>query len=99
MHDFRGFMRVGAKRGAILLALAALLQFAAPRSFAQNAPKRPRITGIDHVRLYVSDMDASRNFYARLMALHAGGGGCAGAPRSCFMVGAGRNQSIQLEMA
>jgi hypothetical protein len=52
MQGFVGVMHVWAKHAAILLAAGVLLQFFPLHSPAQDAPKRPRITGIDHVRLY-----------------------------------------------
>jgi len=33
--------------------------------------KRPRITGIDHVTIYVSDMERSRHFYGEVLGLHS----------------------------
>jgi catechol 2,3-dioxygenase-like lactoylglutathione lyase family enzyme len=33
---------------------------------------RPRITGIDHVTIYVSDVEKSRRFYSRVLGLTAG---------------------------
>ena len=48
-------------RTAALFSLLAALT-AAPAG-AQDAPKRPRITGISHAAFYVSDMAKARAFY------------------------------------
>ena len=52
----------------------------------QNSPWRPKISGIDHVRLYVSDIAKSRAFYGDVLGLPASGGNCAGDARPCFAV-------------
>jgi catechol 2,3-dioxygenase-like lactoylglutathione lyase family enzyme len=98
MHGLIGVMRMYLwKHATILLASVLLFQLAALHSGAQDKPKRPRITRIVHVRLYVSNLEASRAFYRQLMGLRAGGGGCTDAPRPCFTVGWSRRQAIQLE--
>jgi catechol 2,3-dioxygenase-like lactoylglutathione lyase family enzyme len=56
---------------------------------------RPKITGIDHVRVYVSDMVKSRAFYADSFGLPASGGNCWGSTRPCFPVNS--NQVVELE--
>jgi len=61
----------------------------------QNAPARPKITGIDHVRLYVSDVTKSRAFYGDVLGLPASGGNCTGDARPCFAVNA--EQYVELE--
>jgi catechol 2,3-dioxygenase-like lactoylglutathione lyase family enzyme len=60
------------KSAAGLLALCALCQSAAFRSRADERPERPRITGIDHVTIYVSDVNKSRKFYSDVLGLAAG---------------------------
>jgi len=60
-----------------------------------NPPVRPKITGIDHVRLYVSDVAKSRAFYAGAFGLPTAGGNCAGDTRPCFAVNAA--QYVELE--
>jgi catechol 2,3-dioxygenase-like lactoylglutathione lyase family enzyme len=62
---------------------------------AQDKPTRPRITGIDHVRLYVKDVDSARSFYTKILGLPSGGGGCVGVLRPCFPVS--WYQQIELE--
>jgi catechol 2,3-dioxygenase-like lactoylglutathione lyase family enzyme len=49
-------------------------------------PKRPHITGIDYVRIYVSDMDKSRHFYSDVFGLTIG---CPQYPawEACFLLG------------
>src|SRR5271163_9418 len=62
---------------------------------AQDAPVRPRITGIDHVVLYVTSVDNARAFYTKALGLPSEGGGCAGVARPCFPVN--WDQQIRLE--
>jgi catechol 2,3-dioxygenase-like lactoylglutathione lyase family enzyme len=38
-------------------------------AFAQQAPKRPKITGIDHVDFYTTDAAANRELYAGVLSL------------------------------
>jgi catechol 2,3-dioxygenase-like lactoylglutathione lyase family enzyme len=64
---------------------------------AQDKPKRPRITGIDHVRIGVTDADKSRQFYTKLFGVRLKGGMCFDASRTCFTVGWGQNQTIELK--
>jgi catechol 2,3-dioxygenase-like lactoylglutathione lyase family enzyme len=63
---------------------------------AQDQPKRPRITGIDHVRIYVTDINKSSQFYTKLIGVRHRGGMCSGASRPCFTVGWGQHQTIEL---
>jgi len=70
MQGVLGVIRIGARCATVVLAVGVVMQAlsvdtpglagaqrAAPLlgRFAQDTIKRPRITGIDHVRLYVSD--------------------------------------------
>jgi catechol 2,3-dioxygenase-like lactoylglutathione lyase family enzyme len=64
---------------------------------AQVQPARPKITGIDHVRIYVSGIDNARSFYGKALGLPSGGGGCAGVARTCYPVN--WYQQIELELA
>jgi catechol 2,3-dioxygenase-like lactoylglutathione lyase family enzyme len=64
---------------------------------AQHKPARPKITGIDHVRIYVSGVDNARSFYGKTLGLPSGGGGCAGVARPCYPVN--WYQQIELEQA
>ncbi len=82
----------------LLLATGFLFQLAALHSGAQDKPKRPRITGIDHVRLYVKDVDKSREFYKSIMGLPERGG-CIGHTGACFTIVWDRRQAIELEPA
>jgi catechol 2,3-dioxygenase-like lactoylglutathione lyase family enzyme len=98
MQGLIGAMRMYLwKHATILLASVLLFQLAALHSDAQDKPKRPRITGIDHVRLYVSDPDKSYEFYAKLMGVRKGGPVCLDDARPCLAVGLAQNQTIQLE--
>jgi catechol 2,3-dioxygenase-like lactoylglutathione lyase family enzyme len=71
---------------------------AALHSGAQDKPKRPRITGIDHVRLFVKDVDKSREFYKSTMGFPERGG-CIGDTATCFTIFWDRRQAIELEPA
>jgi catechol 2,3-dioxygenase-like lactoylglutathione lyase family enzyme len=63
----------------------------------QDIPARPRITGIDHVRIYVTDISKSRGFYSKLFGVRLRGGMCFDDSGSCFTVGWGQDQTIELE--
>jgi catechol 2,3-dioxygenase-like lactoylglutathione lyase family enzyme len=99
VQDFLGVMRIWAKHAAVLLVIGAPLHLATHHSGAQDTPKRPRITGVDHVRLYVTDIEKSREFYSKLIGVRSNGGMCFDDSRPCFTVGWGRNQTIELEKA
>jgi len=51
-----------------------------------GSPVRPKITGIDHVRIYVRDVAKSGAFYSSAFGLPASGGHCSGNTRPCFPV-------------
>jgi catechol 2,3-dioxygenase-like lactoylglutathione lyase family enzyme len=63
---------------------------------AQDQPTRPKITGIDHVRIYVTDIEKSRAFYSHLIGVRPGGR-CFYTSVPCFTVGWRENQTILLE--
>jgi catechol 2,3-dioxygenase-like lactoylglutathione lyase family enzyme len=80
----------------ILLALCAVLQseiLAAP----QEQPRRPRITGIDHVSIYVSDVNRSRQFYSDVLGLTINCPQYVGR-ETCLLVGSS-NQRLLLQPA
>jgi catechol 2,3-dioxygenase-like lactoylglutathione lyase family enzyme len=62
-------------------------------------PARPKITGIDHVRLYVSDIEKSREFYSKLFGIRLKGGMCFDTSNRCFTVGWAHDQTIDIEQA
>jgi catechol 2,3-dioxygenase-like lactoylglutathione lyase family enzyme len=96
MHGFLGVMRTYAKHAAILLAAGLFLQLAVLHSRAQDKIKRPRITGIDHVRLYVTDIDKSREFYFKYVRLDTTAeGACRTVAYPCLPVN--RQQQIELQ--
>jgi len=66
---------------------------------AQGKPARPKITGIDQVRIYVTDLGNSRQFYAKLFGVRPNGGACDDKSGRCFTVGWERDQRIALEHA
>jgi catechol 2,3-dioxygenase-like lactoylglutathione lyase family enzyme len=74
----------------------ALLWIVALPVGALAAPERPEITGIALVRLRVSNMDASRAFYAKTLGLTQAAKGCFSAAISatCFIV----NSVQQIEL-
>jgi catechol 2,3-dioxygenase-like lactoylglutathione lyase family enzyme len=99
MHGLIGVMRMYLlKHATILLASVLLFQLAALHSGAQDKPNRPRITGIDHVRLYVKDVDKSREFYKNIMGFPERGG-CIGETAACLTIFWDRRQAIELEPA
>jgi len=67
-----------------LVLLCILLQATTLSSNSQKQPKRPRITGIDHLSVYVSDISRSRRFYSGVLGLAT----CPQfkGPDSCFLV-------------
>ena len=64
---------------------------------AQDKPSRPKITGIGHVRVYVTDPGNSQKFYAKLFGVRPNGGECDDKSGRCFTVGWERGQRIELE--
>jgi catechol 2,3-dioxygenase-like lactoylglutathione lyase family enzyme len=62
---------------------------------AEGQPARPKITGIDHARLYVSDVAKSKAFYSGALGLPNAGGNCGGKTRPCFAVNS--SQYVELE--
>ena len=87
-------LRIYLTRAAILLATGALLQCGVLHSRAQDKPKRPRITGIDHVRLYVSNIDKSREFYGKIFGVLS-----YDTTRMRFRIGEITRQDLELEQA
>ena len=71
--------------GSLLLFLFLALQPAMFASSPGEQPERPRITGIDHVTIYVSDVKRSREFYSDILGLAVGCPAYAG-PEICFLV-------------
>ena len=61
---------------------------------AQTGPSRPRITGIESVRLYVTNIDKAREFYSKLYGVRLRGGMCPDTSGKCFTIGWLRGQTI-----
>jgi catechol 2,3-dioxygenase-like lactoylglutathione lyase family enzyme len=82
------------------LALLFVATFFCKAVAAQVKPVRPKITGIDHVRIYVTDLAKSRKFYATLPGIRDElPTSCRDASRPCFRVGWLRYQAIELDKA
>ena len=82
----------------IVLALCVGLPSAAFASRREEQAQRPRITGIDHVSVYVSDFNKSRQFYSEVLGLTTRCPQYTAAPQNCFLVGPG-NQRLLLKPA
>jgi catechol 2,3-dioxygenase-like lactoylglutathione lyase family enzyme len=82
-------------RGSVLAFAAVFALSISHAASGQTAPVRPKITGIDHVRLYVSDVAKSQAFYADVLGLPTSGANCTGDARPCFAVNA--VQYVELE--
>jgi catechol 2,3-dioxygenase-like lactoylglutathione lyase family enzyme len=74
------------KYAGVLLALCVVLRCGALASHPQEQPKRQRVTGIDHVSIYVRDIDKSRQFYSDVLRLTIDCPQYTG-PDNCFLVG------------
>lgn len=68
----------------LFVCVSGLMQYVATASSSEQ-PSRPRITGIDHVTIYVSDVDKSRLFYSDVLGLTARCPKYTG-PEICFVV-------------
>jgi catechol 2,3-dioxygenase-like lactoylglutathione lyase family enzyme len=78
------------KRLALILTIAA---FSLPLG-AQTPPPRPKITGIAHVRVFVTDLQKSSEFYSKMLGLRRGSAGCTGSKLPCFPL----NDHQQIEL-
>jgi catechol 2,3-dioxygenase-like lactoylglutathione lyase family enzyme len=81
--------------GSLLLCLA--LQPALFASPADEQPERPRITGIDHVTIYVTDVKKSLHFYEHVLGLTLGCPDYFGT-ETCFLIRPS-NQRLLLKLA
>jgi catechol 2,3-dioxygenase-like lactoylglutathione lyase family enzyme len=79
------------------LALAFTILACCVAAFASDPPKRPRIFGIDRVRIYVSDVAKTSKLYAEIFGLPKGGSGCRGVSLACFTADWGPKQAVELE--
>lgn len=71
-----------------------------PSVAAQTKRVRPPITGIHHVRIYVSDMAISREFYKNVLGLPPADYRCTDKSHSCLAINWGlHKQHIELEQA
>ncbi len=74
----------------------AILLFCVATS-ASDPPKRPRIFGIDRVRIYVSDVAKTSELYAEILGVPKGGSGCRAVSLACFTTDWGPKQAVELE--
>jgi catechol 2,3-dioxygenase-like lactoylglutathione lyase family enzyme len=71
-----------------------------PPLAAQDKLGHPRITGVHHVRIYVSDIAKSRSFYGDVLGLPLADYRCEQKFRSCFAINWGpTKQYVELEQA
>ncbi len=66
---------------------------------AQDKPKRPRINGIDHVRIYVTNIEQSRSFYGNTLRVHRADYRCEVKSHACFLINWFPMQNVELEQA
>ena len=72
------------------ISLAVLALFLCAPVFAAGAPSRPAITGIAHIRFMVASLDASRQFYGKILGLSE----CPASEGLCYRVN--DRQAIEL---
>jgi len=87
----------GLAHAATLLSFCVVLQSAVLASSREKPPERPRILGIDHVSVYVSDVEKSRQFYSEVLGLTTNCPQYA-APEPCYLV-APSDQRVLLKRA
>jgi catechol 2,3-dioxygenase-like lactoylglutathione lyase family enzyme len=71
MHRLRSSKR-SLRYAAIVVAFCTPVRITTLNSPPAGQPTRPHITGIDYVRVYVSDIDKSRKFYSDVLGLTVG---------------------------
>jgi catechol 2,3-dioxygenase-like lactoylglutathione lyase family enzyme len=94
---FAGAASFGFKVAGFLLLLSVLLPIPAIRAQQKAIPVHPKITGIDHLIFYSSDLKSARGFYGTKLGLNAGGSGCRETSRTCFTSNWATRQHIELE--
>jgi catechol 2,3-dioxygenase-like lactoylglutathione lyase family enzyme len=75
----------GLRYTAAVLTLCVALQSAGLASSREKQAERPRILGIDHVSVYVSNVEKSRQFYSEALGLTSNCPQYAG-PEPCYLV-------------
>jgi catechol 2,3-dioxygenase-like lactoylglutathione lyase family enzyme len=95
MQRFRTIISLTASVNSLVLFLA--LQCAALAAQLPKQPGRPRITGIDHVTIYASDLQKAQRFYSEILGLTAGCPDYSG-PETCYLV-APSEQRLLLKQA
>ena len=91
----RWMVGIGAPIGTILGVGLLVVLFSFESAGQVRDAVRPKITAIDHVRIYVSDVAKSRDFYSNALGLPSSGGNCWGRKRPCFPVNS--HQHLELE--
>ena len=66
-----------------------------PRLSAQAQPQRPKITGIASVRLYSTDLHASRTFYSKILGFDSATSTCLGVTNPCYAVNGRQRVELQ----
>src|SRR5580765_2440426 len=87
----------GLEYAVTVLSLCVVLQSVTLASDREKQSQRPRIVGIDHVSVYVSDLEKSRQFYSNVLGFTTGCPQFAG-PEPCYLV-APSDQRILLKRA
>jgi catechol 2,3-dioxygenase-like lactoylglutathione lyase family enzyme len=87
----------GLEYTATLLSLCVVLQSALLALTREKQPERPHILGIDHVSVYVSDVEKSSQFYSEVLGLTTNCPQYA-APEPCYLV-APSDQRVFLKRA
>jgi catechol 2,3-dioxygenase-like lactoylglutathione lyase family enzyme len=95
MQGLIGATRIYLKHAAILLATGLFFQSLSLHSEAQDELKRPRITGIDHIRVFAGSIDKSRAFYTSVLGLPSSGGNCSEIVLPCFPVNGYQQVELQ----
>src|SRR5690349_9927915 len=96
MHGLVGVLCFYVKHAVLLLVAGVMLQMGVLDSGLEDKPKPPRITGIDHVRLYVTDVGKASDFYSKIVGLPTKTGyGCRPVSLPRFVVNT--HQQIELQ--
>jgi catechol 2,3-dioxygenase-like lactoylglutathione lyase family enzyme len=62
--------------------------------FAAETAGRPKIYGIAYVKVKVTDLEKSKEFYGGILGLQPGGPGCKGVSNACFSINAAQHVEL-----